>query len=231
MLLQLSPKMEAYMKYLAGMAAGLLTVAAAGAGLAAKNDHVTKKLDLTGFEKIDISGVYELDVQVGPDFSIELSGDEDEMELVEASVKNGVLRLGRAERKRRGFGINRDHDSLEATITLPALTALEVSGVVDGRISGIDAERFDVDISGVGDMELEGECGELDADVSGVGDLDAEELECRSVDVDVSGVGSASVFASEEVDARISGMGDIDVFGNPERVRKDSGMFADVTVH
>lgn len=219
------------MKYIAGMAAGIMTIAAAGAGLAAKNDHVTKKLDLSGYDKIDISGVYELDVEVGPEFSITLSGEEDEMELVEATVKNGVLRLGRAERKKRGFRLNHDHESIEATITLPALTSLEVSGVVDGKITGIDAERFDVDISGVGDMTLEGECGYLDASVSGVGDLDAEELECRSVDVDVSGVGSASVYASEEVDADISGMGDIDIFGSPERVSKDSGMFADVTVH
>jgi len=26
-------------------------------------------------------------------------------------------------------------------------------------------------------------------------------------------------------------MGDIDVYGSPEKVRKNSGMFADITVH
>ena len=78
---------------------------------------------------------------------------------------------------------------------------------------------------------LNGECGSFDADVSGVGDLEAKGLQCRVVSVEVSGVGSASVYASDEVDAEVSGMGDIDVYGSPEKVRKESSMFAEVTVH
>lgn len=218
------------MKYLLGLSAS--AVAMGSLALAADNE-ITQTLDLTDFEEIDISGIYELDVRVGPDFSIQLSGEEEEMDRVEASVKNGVLYLKRKEQKRRGFRFGRDNhnESVEAVITLPVLTGLDVSGVVDGEISGINADRFDIDVSGVGDMRLAGECGSLSAEVSGVGDLDAEDLECRSVKIEVSGVGSASVYASEEVDAHISGMGDIDVYGSPQRVEKHSGMFADITVH
>jgi len=211
----------------------ILAIGVAGAALAKDDKNiVTKDLDLSGFDRIDISGVYELDVEVGKDFSIELSGPDDEMNLVETSVKNGVLYLDQREAKRgerRRWNNNRE--GIDAKITLPSLVALDVSGVVEGSIANIDSEKFKLEISGVGDVELDGECGSFDADVSGVGDLDAEALECRSVSVKVSGVGDASVFARDEVDARVSGMGDIDVYGSPEKVSKSDSMFADITVH
>lgn len=225
------------MKKLAGnsirlLAVGAMSIGAVTNAAAGDNEKITRNLDLTGFDRIEISGVYEMNVQVGSDYSIELSGPENEMERVEASVKNGVLILDQRDRK-RGEKRRRlkNRKGIDAVITLPSLAGLEVSGVVDGEITGIDSDRFDLDISGVGDMEIAGECGTLDADVSGVGDLEAENLQCRSVTVDVSGVGSASVYASEEVDAEVSGMGDIDIYGSPQKVRKDKSMFADITVH
>ena len=114
------------------------------------HDKVTRTLDLTGFDRIEISGVYDLDVRVGPEFSIELSGSEEEMARVESSVENGVLNLDRKERKKRWR--NHDH-GVDAKITMPSLLALEVSGVVDGKIDGINSESFDINISGVGDMD------------------------------------------------------------------------------
>ncbi len=226
------------MKRLAGISIKTMTVAAVAFGIATTaaardSDKITRNLDLSGFDRIEISGVYELNVSVGSDYSIELSGPEYEMQRVEASVKNGVLVLDRRDRKRgeKRRRWNENREGIDAVITLPSLIGFEVSGVVDGKITGVDSDRFDLDISGVGDVEIDGECGTLDADVSGVGDLDAEGLQCRVVLVEVSGVGSASVYASEDVDAKVSGMGDIDVYGSPEKVRKENSMFADITVH
>jgi len=211
------------------IAAGVAALAASAAW-AHDSEKVSKTLALTDFEKIDIAGVYEINVKVGPSYSIALSGPQDEMDRVEASVKNGVLVLSQRDRKRGERNRNHNH-GVEAVITMPSLKGFEVSGVVDGEIDGIDSDTFELEVSGVGDIEMNGQCGNLKAQVSGVGDLDAEGFECRSVDVDVSGVGSASVFASEEVAAHISGMGDIDVYGKPEKVEKNKSMFSDITVH
>lgn len=211
------------------LAAGVSALVFAGTASAKDNDDiVTKSFDLDGFDSIDVSGVYELDVRVGPDFSIELSGPDYEMERVEVSVKNGVLHLDQEDRR---HGWRNHRKGVDAVIMLPSLAGLEISGVVEGSIAGVDSENFELDISGVGDMELDGECGTLDAHVSGVGDLDADALECRIVSVRVSGVGDASVYAREEVDARVSGMGDIDVYGSPQKVSTSDSMFAEITVH
>lgn len=216
------------MKSAITLAAGVSALALAGTLSAKDSDVVTQDFDLKGFDSIEVSGVYELDVRVGPDFSIELSGPAYEMEYVEASVRNGVLHLDQKEHKNRW---RNNRQGVDAVITLPSLVGLDVSGVVEGVIAGVNSGNFEIDISGVGDMEFDGECGTLDAHVSGVGDLDADALECRVVRVRVSGVGDASVYASEEVDARVSGMGDIDVYGSPSKVSKSDSMFAEITVH
>ncbi len=212
------------------LAAGAIALMAAGAATADDDEIVSRELSLSGFDSISIAGVYELDVRVGPAYSIMLSGPAYEMDRVEAKVENGALVLD--QRRWNKGEKNRNHrDGVEAVITMPSLTGLKISGVVEGHVSDVDASRFDLNLSGVGDIAIDGECGELDAKVSGVGDLDARSLECRKADVNVSGVGSASVFASDEVDARISGMGDIEIYGKPEKVRKSKGMFSDITVH
>ena len=173
-------------------------------------ERVSMTLDLASFERIEVSGVYDVTVSVGGDFSVAISGPADEVDLVEARVKNGVLDLSQKERKKR-WGRNNRH-GVDAVISLPRLDAFEVSGVVDGRIKDIDADHFDLAISGVGD-------------------LDAEDFKCRVVDVTVSGVGDATVYASDEVEASVSGMGSIDVYGGPERVTKSDSLFAEVTIH
>jgi hypothetical protein len=208
-------------------ALGASSLALALATSAAAADQ-TKTFPLADFDRIEIAAAYELDATVGPDFSVTLVGSAEDIARAELKVVNGELSLGaRDRRQKRG----RDQDGLKAIVSMPKLTAISVSGVVDGEIKGIAADAFEAKISGVGELRLDGSCKTFEAMVSGVGSLDAEALKCATVDVSVSGVGEASVFASEKVDARVTGMGDIDVYGSPKSVEKSGGLFSDVTVH
>src|SRR5690606_5428305 len=110
------------------------------------------------------------------------------------------------------------------------INGIDVAGVVDGEIRGVKAERFRASLSGVGDLDIVGECVDLDLTVSGVGDLDAEDFVCENVQVSVSGVGSATVYASQSVNANVTGMGNIKVYGSPANVEKSGGMFSNVTI-
>ncbi len=195
-----------------------------------RGDDKTETVAVADFDRISIAGVFELDVAVGGDYSVTLSGKDEELARTTAEVENGVLSLDTGERDREGKRRFVKH-GISAKITMPALNGVDVAGVVDGDIRGINAESFSADISGVGDLDLSGTCGSFDADVSGVGDLDAESLECRSVKIDVSGVGEASVYASESVDAQIAGIGKINVSGSPAQVSKSqSSPFGRISV-
>lgn len=182
-------------------------------------DDVTRTIEAADFDRIEVAGVYELDVTVGGDYAVTLSGREDDLARTTVGVEAGVLKLDTAERNADGKRKLVKH-GITATIAMPALRAIEAAGVVDGAVAGIDADVFEADISGVGELELSGRCDALDADVSGVGELDAENLQCRTVVVEVSGVGEAKVYASERVDAEIAGIGKIEISGSPAEVSK-----------
>jgi hypothetical protein len=184
-----------------------------------RGDDVTRTIDVADFDRIRVAGVYEFDVTVGGDYMVTLSGREDDLARTTVGVEDGVLTLDTAERNADGKRKLVKH-AITATISMPALRAIDAAGVVDGAVAGIDADAFEADISGVGELELSGRCDALDADVSGVGELDAENLLCRTVVVEVSGVGEAKVYASERVDAEIAGIGKIEISGSPPEVSK-----------
>lgn len=195
-----------------------------------RGDDKTETVAAADFDRISIAGVFELDVAVGGDYSVTLSGKEEDLARTTAEVQNGVLVLDTGERDHEGKRRFVKH-GISAKIAMPALNGVDVAGVVDGDIRGVNAESFSADVSGVGDLNISGTCGSFDADVSGVGDLDAESLECRSVKIDVSGVGEASVYASESVDAQIAGIGKINVSGSPAQVSKSqSSPFGRISV-
>lgn len=235
------------MKFFLGVIVGVVVAILIGAGAVAvafghlgdvgnieigdrdKSADVTKTLELSDFDRIAIAGVYELDVTVGGDYSVEISGSQEDLDRVKASVEDGELILDQRDHK-RGDKKWRDRDAVTAKVTLPALSAIDVSGVVDADIEGVDAEDFEADISGVGEMDVKGQCGHLKASVSGVGALNADELKCKDVVVNVSGIGEANVYASDAVDATVSGMGEISVYGSPAKVEKHGGLFSSIKV-
>jgi hypothetical protein len=147
------------------------------------------------------------------------------MERIEATLKDGALVLG-SKRKIRG-----DHKGVRAVVTMPALKRVSVSGVADADISGVRAEGFKLDLSGVGEVNIAGACDKLVARVSGVGEVDAQSFQCKAVDVKVAGVGEARVYASESVFAEVSGMGGIMIYGSPKMVNKRGGFFSEIKVH
>ena len=139
-------------------------------------DDVVRTYDLTGFDGIDISGVYDVEVSVGQTYSIRLEGREKDLDRVKVEVDGDTLELGKNKSAKKYSKMK----SIDAYITLPRLNSLDVSGVTDVEIVGIDSSEFNLDVSGVADVVLEGQCGSIDADISGVSDVDASELECES---------------------------------------------------
>lgn len=194
-------------------------------------DRVEQSFDFTGFDRIEVVGVYDMDVQVGgSDFSIETSGRKKDMDKMKVYLKGDTLVLSSEKReKRRGWKGN--HKGIDITITMPALNGLEITGIGNGEIDGIDSDDFKIEVAGIGAMELNGRCGTLEADYAGMGELDARGLKCENVTVDMSGMGSASVYASDSVDADMSGMGSIEVYGKPKNVKKDKTFMSSIEIH
>ena len=188
--------------------------------------HQTQTFDFKNFEQVSVSGVYDLDVKVGEAFSITLSGHDQEMENLKVREEDGVLHLGKKNKKQK----YKNSNGIEASITLPNLTGLKVSGVAEGNITGIDADNFDIRVSGVGEVTMSGRCNHMTAKVSGVGEISAKDLKCNDVHVALSGVGEADVYASKSIDVSASGVGEVNVWGKPEEVSKSKGFMSSINI-
>lgn len=207
------------------MIAAPLTAAAHGK----KNkDHIDETHNVSGFDKIEVGGVYELDVQVGGEFSVETSGHENEVEDMKVEVDGDTLKVGHKNKKL--FRNHGNKNGVIIKITMPSITGIAIGGVGEGSISGIDADQLDVEIGGVGGLEFSGKCKTLNIEVGGVGELDARDLKCESADVQLAGVGEIDIYASHSVDIQTAGVGEVNVYGNPEHVEKNKSFLSEVNI-
>lgn len=191
-------------------------------------ERVSRTVDLDGFDKIRLEGVYHMQVVVGEDFSIDLSGRDREMRRTELYLDGDTLVLDQNRHEKKVKFKN--WKGVDATITLPALYAVTVEGVGKGEFENIDAKDFDINVEGVGEFIFEGRCETLTVSLEGVGEVDARDLECQHVTADLEGMGSMSVYASKTVDADAEGIGGIDVFGKPDRVEKSKDFLSNVDI-
>jgi len=220
-------------------AAGATVLTLISAGLATAHEvddknRVEETHNITDFNKIRVTGVYELDVQVGENFSVFTSGKHKDVEGMKVYLKGSTLVLAQDEDRDKKINWNgrknRNNSGIRAVITMPSLKGLDITGIGAGEIKGIKANNLDVEVAGISDMELLGSCGSLDVDMAGLGELRAEDLECEHVDVDLAGMGEISVYASKSIEADAAGMGSIEVYGNPEDVEKSKSFMASVKI-
>ena len=221
-------------------AISIIAIATASAGFASAHpDHdedegsknrVEQSFNYTDFDRIRVVGVYDMDVKVGgSDYSIDTAGREKDMNKMKVYLDGDTLVLANEDKKKRRDWKG-NHKGIDITITMPALNGLEITGIGNGVIDGIESNDFEIEVAGIGAMELNGRCDTLVADYAGMGELDARGLKCKDVTVDMSGMGSATVFASESVDADMSGMGSIEVYGDPKNVETDKSFMSSIDI-
>lgn len=179
-------------------------------------NKITRSYDLSGFDEISVSGVYDVQIRTGDEFSIRLEGREKEMKYARVEVSGDRLELGQKKRK-WNWGSRK---SIHAYVTLPKLSELGVSGVADVDAEGISSENFQLRVSGVADVNISGECGFIEANISGVSDVSARNFKCADGEVNMSGVGDLEIYTSESIEASVSGVGDVEVYGRPSKVEK-----------
>jgi len=192
----------------------LVVVSSAAHDAHADPPTVSQTRGVPDFRGVDLSGVIDVYVTVGPQASVVVSGEPDALDKVTTQVKDGVLVVG----TKRDLPRHTHH--LKATVTVPDVASLSLSGVGDLKVTGVANDSLTLRLSGVGGVKVAGSTGTLRVEASGTGDVSAKDLTARTSTVVASGVGDTHVTASQSVDATLSGVGDISIYGHPSQVRK-----------
>jgi hypothetical protein len=179
-----------------------------GSGKVVSDHRVVKP-----FEEISISGTVEVSIEVDDEPTVRIDTDDNLQQYVTTEVSGKRLIIKQTE--------NLDPTRLAVVITVPKLTKLDASGATETKIKGLHGDRFELDVSGAADVELEGEVDLFIADASGAAEVDAEKLEAERVELDGSGACDFSVHATDELVVSLSGAGSVEYRGDPDEVKTD----------
>ncbi len=181
---------------------------------------VKKNTSVSTFNKIEISGGFEIFLRKGNQSECILVGEQDDLKKVLVSVDDETLEI----ESEAGFW-NPISSKIQVFITVSDIKSIELNGgctltaknkisqkELEIELSGASSIGAEVDIfhldfsaSGASSARLEGVVKYIDADLSGSSKLDAENLESSKLNIECSGASHAIIRTSEFVKANLSG--------------------------
>lgn len=182
-----------------------------GGGVKGSGNTTTEKRNVAGFDSVEVSGVFQVEIVAGKDFSVEVQADDNIAPLVTTEVQGSTLHIG-LEKK-----VNM-HNDLVIRISAPDIKKVESSGVSKINVSGIKNDAFAIDSSGASKITVSGETAKFKVDLSGAGKVDAENLKAVDADVDASGACNVSLNVSGSLKTDASGASHITYTGDPKTV-------------
>jgi hypothetical protein len=192
---------------------------------------VTQEEAITNFDKVDISNSFDVDISQGESFSVIIRVDDNLVEHLQVVRQDSTLKIGL--KPNRNYTI-RDA-TMEAEVTMPELTGLDLSGSSQANITGfkstkdllvdlssasslqgdIEAGDIGIDLSSSSEMILVGSGGDLTIDVSSSSELDLSEFAAVNASVDASSASSAIVNVSGKLDVEASSASYVYYLGDP----------------
>ena len=201
----------------------------------------TKQLGSATFSNIEIDAPVDAHITIGAAPSLTFEGYANVLPYLHSEVNGNTLHIYTDEHTDLNVRKN-----ITATITLPSLSGLDISGASDAVVSGIvNVPHFTLGMSGAGsvdikelhvqtfDANLSGSAGislrkgDIDAgsfDVSGSGNINAFGVTQRTASLDLAGSADAEVTVTGKLDVKISGTGSVKYKGHPAVTQEISGV-------
>ena len=193
-----------------------------GSHTTGSGNSASEKRGVSGFTAVEVSGVFQVEIVAGKEYSIEIQADDNILPLIETNVSGDTLRIGLEH------SVKTRNDMI-VRITAPNIKRVQASGAAKINASGIKNDSFSVDTSGASKVVLIGETAKLDIHVSGASNIDAEQLPAVNVNIDSSGASKIAVNATGELHTQASGASRITYTGNPRSVDNHTSGASSIT--
>lgn len=184
-----------------------------GGGVKGSGNIITETRNIADFSKIDVGGVFEVEIVAQKDFSVQIEADDNLLQYIETEVSGDTLEIKTNKRIS-------SKNPIRVKVSAPNIESLEVSGASKVSLANLKNESLNVDASGASKLKVDGETKDLTIDMSGASRLDAENLKAENVNVDASGASNANVFVSGDLKADLSGASHVTYLGNPQNLQK-----------
>lgn len=184
------------------------------------------KRDVSTFTKIASSAGIDVIFTQDNSHRIEIETDAENMDKIDASVKNGVLEL----KCKNGVKFKKN-TKITVHASAKRLEAIALSGGADFYAKTLTNDRaFSVAASGGADVSIDNlSVNECNIAISGGADADIKQLKAKSLKLAASGGSDASIHLSDSdnISAAISGGADITLTGRTKNLSINSSGGAD----
>jgi hypothetical protein len=174
--------------------------------LVGSGDIVTESFDVSDFDQIRLGTSGTLYVEQGDEFSLTIETDDNILPALNVDVTKGVLRLT----------ANPDYTTLQSTtliyrVTVPELTALDVSGSGEIFVGDLKSASLFMNVSGSGDMNFSNaEIDSLTINVNGSGKVTFESATSKDISINVNDSGDVTLAGTtESITITTSGSGKV----------------------
>jgi hypothetical protein len=171
----------------------------------------TQNRDARGFTSVDVSGVFQVEIVAGKDYSVQVQADDNVLPLIETNVDGDTLHIDLSEKAST-------RNDMIVRITAPNIERVETTGAAKVTASGIKNDSFGIETTGASKVTLSGETSKLDINITGASMIDAEQLKSVNADIQASGASKISVNVSGELHSEASGASKIVYSGDPKTV-------------
>jgi hypothetical protein len=167
--------------------------------------------DLKGFTGVDASAGLEVDVAVGPDFSVEVTGKNPQ--TVQMEVRDSSLVI-RPQGNRSWWRWN----SLpRVKISMPTIQSINSSAGADVNATGIQSATLALEASAGAQLQASGACDTLKTEASSGAQIDATSLACKTGNSEVSTGAQTRIYITGLLNVDASTGGIVHAAGNPTR--------------
>ena len=196
---------------------------------------------LKDFDEVEMTGAFNVVVQKGDEYAIQLEGSAEQKRMYTLEVHSGTLEVGyRSRNKNFWKGDFRDDEMATLSITMPSLSKLKVTGAGKIKVRGFDEHEAKISLTGamVGDarinvnqlsvettgpvvFELSGEGDFLEASISGPSNFKASNYPVNHAIIEARGLGQARVNVRGTLEIDKDFTSNVRYTGNPEVIKRD----------
>lgn len=219
-----------------GRAIAAVAITLAGCGQTRAEDGgptVQRNYQVGAFERIEVSGPYEVEVRTGAAPSVSASGPERLIERLVVEVKGDRLLIHPRREKSLWRGWS-SHGTARIRVTTQTLRAAAIAGSGGMKVDQVTGATFEGSVAGSGDLDLasvevqslklsiagsgdvsarSGQSPNAEYSIAGSGDIDARGVRSDSAAVSIAGSGSINAEATGTADVSIMGSGDVVLTG------------------
>ena len=189
----------------------------------------TEEYAFTNFSRVEISSAFEFEIKQSGSYSINVTADDNVIDYVQVAQDGETLKI------RLGTVPSLRLATLRASVTMPELSGLTISGASRGtvadfssaeglniKVSGASRVTGDItagdigfDVSGASTVQLEGSADNMTTTVSGASNFNLSDFTVNNANVNVSGASTGTIKLDGRLDANVSGASTLLYIGDP----------------